>query len=64
VRNLIREGHTRQIRNVIMTGQRDGMQTLEASLSALVEAGLVQREVAQFHSLYPHEIAAPRVASV
>jgi twitching motility protein PilT len=64
VRNLIREGHTRQIRNVIMTGQRDGMQTLESSLSALVEAGMVHREVAQFHSLYPHEIAAPRVASV
>ncbi|MEU9401187.1 type IV pilus twitching motility protein PilT [Streptomyces sp. NPDC048242] len=39
LRNLIREGKTRQIRNMISTGQRDGMQTLEAGLNALAAAG-------------------------
>jgi twitching motility protein PilT len=58
VRNLIREGHTRQIRNAIVTGQREGMQTLESSLSALVLAGIVSRDAAIVHSLYPHEVAA------
>jgi twitching motility protein PilT len=57
VRNLIREGHTRQIRNAIVTGQREGMQTIESSLSALVLSGVITREAALAHSLYPHEIA-------
>ena len=34
VRNLIREGKTRQLRNVVTTHRADGMQTLEESLSA------------------------------
>ena len=38
--NLIREGKTRQIRNLVSTGQRLGMRTLEASLSELVEMGV------------------------
>jgi twitching motility protein PilT len=56
VRNLVREGRTSQLRNQIMTGTRDGMQTLEASLSALVQAGLVTLEAASALTLNPHEI--------
>jgi twitching motility protein PilT len=59
VRNLVREGKTRQIRNVILTGSRDGMQTLETSLSQLVADGVVDYEVAIGHSLYPNEIPKP-----
>ena len=39
VRNLIKEGKTHQLRNSLMTGQREGMITLEQSLSALIQAG-------------------------
>ncbi len=40
VRNLIREGRSNQLRNVMMTSQQEGMQTLEASLGSLVAAGI------------------------
>jgi twitching motility protein PilT len=56
IRNLIKEGKTRQIRNMITTGQRDGMQTIEMSLSELVRAGLVTYEDAAARSMYPQEI--------
>ena len=59
VRNLVREGKTRQIRNVILTGSREGMQTLETSLSNLVQAGIIDYDEAVLHSLYPVEIARP-----
>ena len=58
VRNLIREGKTRQLRNSLATGSRDGMQTLEQALAALVAAGTVEHEVALAASLYPKEIPA------
>jgi twitching motility protein PilT len=60
VRNLVREGKTRQIRNVVLTGMRDGMQTLESSLSALVIAGVVDYWEAVQHSMYPAEIEGGR----
>lgn len=56
IRNLIKEGKTRQIRNMITTGQKDGMQTLEMSLSDLVSSGVVTFEEAAARSLYPQEI--------
>ena len=59
VRNLIREGKTRQIRNLVSTGQKEGMQTLETSLSELVAAGVVSLEEALAHSAYPKEVKAP-----
>lgn len=59
VRNLVREGKTRQIRNAVATGQREGMNTLEMSLSALVASGVVTLEEARARSLYPSEIKAP-----
>lgn len=57
VRNLIREGKTRQIRNVVSTGQKAGMQTLEASLSDLVRRGLVDYDDAVARSVFPNEVA-------
>ncbi len=56
VRNLIREGKSRQLRNVVATGAGDGMQTIEMDLARLVSAGLVSMEVAQSISAYPGEI--------
>ncbi len=61
VRNLIREGKTRQIRNVISTGSNEGMQTLEASLDAIVHHGLVTYEEALTVSQYPKEIRNPAI---
>ncbi len=56
VSNLIREGKSRQLRNVIATSTRDGMQLLEQSLSRLVSDGLVDLEEAKRISVYPDEI--------
>ncbi|HZG95019.1 MAG TPA: ATPase, T2SS/T4P/T4SS family, partial [Mycobacteriales bacterium] len=60
IRNLIREGKTRQIRNLVQTGQREGMQTLEASLSDLVAQGKIRYDDAIAFASYPNEIAKPR----
>ena len=58
VRNLIREGKSRQMRNVIATGQRDGMQTIEMDMARLVAAGLLSLDTAMAISAYPKEITA------
>ena len=60
VRNLVLEGKSRQLRNAVTNGQRDGMQTLEMSLNALMDAGLISYEQAMAHSLHPKEIGVPR----
>jgi len=59
VRNLIKEGKTHQLRNTLVTGQRDGMITFEQSLSWLVKSGYVSYEDALVRSLYPKEVEAP-----
>ncbi len=62
VRNLIKEGKTHQLRNSLMTGSREGMVTLESSLSTLVQAGIVTEEDAIARSLYPKDIESrPRM---
>jgi twitching motility protein PilT len=61
VRNLIREGKTRQLRNLVSTGQRDGMQTIEACLSDLVANGLVAYDDAVLLTLHPDAIKRPLV---
>ena len=55
-RNLIREGRTNQLRNVLVTGRRDGMQTLEESLNALLRAGAISREDAVGLSAHPTDL--------
>jgi twitching motility protein PilT len=58
VRNLMREGKSRQLRNVVSTGGSEGMQTIEMDLARLVAAGLLPMETAQAASAYPNEIQA------
>ena len=58
VRNLMREGKSRQLRNVVSTGGSEGMQTIEMDLARLVAAGLLPMETAQAASAYPKEIQA------
>lgn len=58
VRNLIKESKTHQLRNSLVTGARDGMITLEQSLSRLVQDGVVSLEEASARSLYPKDIEA------
>jgi twitching motility protein PilT len=65
VRNLVREGKTSQLRNLVTTGSKHGMQTLEQSLSELVISGLVDYDEAVLHTLFPGEIQrATRLAEV
>jgi twitching motility protein PilT len=58
IRNLVREGKSRQIRNMIATGGEQGMQTIEMDLARLVAAGLISMETAMGSSAYPKEIQA------
>jgi twitching motility protein PilT len=46
VRNVIREGNVHQIPGIIQTSAELGMQTLDASLQALVDSGAVTMEAA------------------
>lgn len=56
VRNLIREGKTHQIDNVIRTSSDIGMVSLERSLVNLIREGVISIERAQEYSVYPEEI--------
>jgi len=60
VRNLVREGKTRQLRNVVATHRSDGMNTLEHSLIQFIEAGVIDYDTAIDASLYPQDIPKPR----
>jgi twitching motility protein PilT len=59
VRNLVREGKTRQLRNVVSTHQSEGMQTLEMGLNSLMAEDLIDYETALRVSLYPKEVERP-----
>jgi twitching motility protein PilT len=56
-RNMIREGKTNQIRNIMTTSKGEGMQTLETSLAQLVRDNVITYEDAQSVSSYPKELA-------
>ena len=58
VRNLLREGKTRQLRNTMISGQQEGMQTMEMDLARLVSSGILSFENAAEISQYPKEILA------
>jgi twitching motility protein PilT len=60
VRNLLREGKTQQLRNVVATHSNEGMQTLEQSLTGLVADGVIDYELAVGYSLYPKEVKRAR----
>jgi len=58
VGNLIRENKTFQIQSILQTGSRQGMCTLDQSLTRLVSEGVVTREEAQRHCDDPKALAA------
>jgi len=58
IKNLVREGKSRQMRNMISTGAGEGMQTIEMDLARLVAAGLISMETAMDSSAYPKEVQA------
>jgi twitching motility protein PilT len=57
VRNLIREGRSNQLANVMFTNSKEGMQTLENSLSILINDGVITYEDALSVSAHPKELA-------
>jgi twitching motility protein PilT len=57
VRNLIREGKTFQMQSLIQTGASAGMATMEQSLKALHDQGLISYEDALEHAFDPRELA-------
>jgi len=63
VRNLVHEGKSNQLRNVITTHTSDGMQTLERHLSQLVADRVVDHDVALSVSAYPREVDKPRAVA-
>ena len=56
VRNLIREGRTNQLQNVMFTNTSEGMQTLESSLAKLVIDGVIAYEDAMSNTAHPKEL--------
>jgi len=56
VRNLIREGKTNQLLNVITTSQQEGMCSLESSLVDLIRADVVTYDDALAISAHPKEL--------
>ena len=56
VRRLIRDGATHQLRATLVSGRRDGSQTLETHLSELVGSGEIELSAARAASLYPQEV--------
>ena len=49
VRNLIREGRSNQLLNVMFTNPKEGMQTMENSLAKLIVDGVITYEDAMSH---------------
>lgn len=56
VRNLIREGRSNQLQNVMFTNTQEGMQTLESSLARLVVDGVISYEDAMSTTAHPKEL--------
>jgi twitching motility protein PilT len=56
VRNLIREGKTFQIPNVMSMNQQAGMQTLDQVLQSLINRGVVREDVAMALATNPEEL--------
>ncbi|MCD4756248.1 type IV pilus twitching motility protein PilT [bacterium] len=56
VKNLIREGKTHQVDNVIRTSSDIGMISLERSLVNLVREGIINMKTAQEFAVYPEEV--------
>jgi twitching motility protein PilT len=57
VRNLIREGRSNQLQNIMITGTKEGMTTLENSLAKLIFDGVITYDSALSVSAHPKELA-------
>jgi twitching motility protein PilT len=64
VRRIIREGAFHQTRSQLSRHARDGMRTLELSLSDLVAEGAIDLAAARAVSQYPDEISLPSQAAL
>ncbi|MGD2173829.1 MAG: PilT/PilU family type 4a pilus ATPase [Candidatus Brocadiaceae bacterium] len=62
VRRLIREGDLYKVQNVIQTGRKSGMQTMDDSLRALYERGEVSYDTAVSHARDPDAILGKKKA--
>ncbi len=56
VRNLIREGRSNQLQNVMFTNTQEGMQTLESNLAKLIVDGVITYEDAMATTAHPKEL--------
>jgi twitching motility protein PilT len=56
VRNLIREGRSNQLANVMLTGSQEGMITLEYSLASLIYDGVISYEDGMSVSAHPKDL--------
>jgi len=56
VRNLIREGRSNQLLNVMFTNTKEGMQTMENSLAKLIVDGVISYEDAMSITARPKEL--------
>jgi len=56
VRNLIREGRSNQLPNVMFTNTKEGMQTLEHSLAKLINEEIVSYDDAMAVTAHPKEL--------
>ena len=60
IRNLIKEGKSNQLRNVVATGSSFGMYTLEADLRRLVREGVISMETATAETIHPERARRAR----
>jgi twitching motility protein PilT len=63
IRNLVREGKSRQMRNMIATGAAEGMQTFETDLARLVATGRISMETAMRASAHPKDLQSQVAAA-
>lgn len=63
IRALIRDDKPHEIRNVLVSGKNEGSQTLEADLMRLVNANLIDIEVARRAAVRPEEVRPGAAAS-
>lgn len=57
IKNLIRENKTFQIKNIIESGGKEGMQTMDQSLKFLLESGKIDQRTARKYSFEKHYFA-------
>ena len=56
VANVIREGNTPMLLNIIQSGKSLGMQTMDAALAGLIRAGKISQRLAEQRSSTPEEL--------